>query len=245
MKILVLDIGNTNIVISLNEDDIWIKTSRIRTKDSDVLSQVREVIKPLKVDKCVICSVVPNLTSRIFEFAREVSEKEPLIISKKLALGLDSDSIPAECGSDIICNLVAGHKMFPDSLVTIADFGTAFTTETVNEKGEVLGVTIAPGMMTSVKALYENTAQIPQICLDVPETVLGRNTVASIRAGVYYGFAGQLNSIVKQIEKETGKKPMVIVTGGFSKYIQPFIDFKCVTDINLTLEGAKMACLLN
>ena len=243
--ILVIDIGNTNIVLAFNENSSWIKTIRIRTKDADAFSQVREHLKNCKVEKCVISSVVPSLTSRIFDMAEEVSQTKPLLITLKINSGLNPESIPPECGSDIICNLLEGHKRFPDSLVTVADFGTAFTTETVDENGNVLGVTIAPGMMTSVKALYENTAQIPEVCLDVPETVLGRNTVASIRAGVFYGFAGQLTSIVKQIRKETGKTPVVIVTGGFSKYIQPFIEFTCITEINLTLEGALSACLMN
>lgn len=242
---LVIDIGNTNVVIALNDGQIWTKVTRIRSKDSDVLTQIREVVKNCREQDSVISSVVPNMTSRVIDIVRNVSEAEPLVISRKIKTGLDSASIPQECGSDIICNLIAAHKYFPDSVVTVADFGTAFTTATVNEKGQVLGVTIAPGMMTSVKALYENTAQIPQICLDVPDTVLGTDTVTAIRAGVFYGFSGQLEAIVRQIKKETSSEPKVLVTGGFSKYIKPFLGFDCTADIYLTLEGAKTACELN
>ena len=118
------------------------------------------------------------------------------------------------------------------------------TTETVSPKGEVLGVTIGPGMMTSVKALFESAAQIPEIRLDIPDTVLGRDTVASIRAGVIYGFIGQLKGIVDQVEKEVGHKVVVIATGGFSRYLEGYI-YVNKADVKHTLEGARIACLLN
>ena len=169
---------------------------------------------------------------------------EPLVITRDIETGLVKESIPEELGADILCNLIAAHHLYPNEYVTVADFGTAFTTETVSPEGKVLGVTIGPGMMTSVKALFESAAQLPEIRLDIPSTVLGRDTVASIRAGVIYGFMGQLKGIVEQVEKEVGHKVIVIATGGFSRYLEGYI-YVNKADVKHTLEGARIACLLN
>ena len=126
----------------------------------------------------------------------------------------------------------------------MADFGTAFTTETISPEGRVLGVTIGPGIMTSVKALFENTAQLPEIRLDLPKSVLGLNTIDAIRAGVLYGFTGQITAIVGEIEKELGTKVKVIATGGFSRYVTGFVHVDRA-DINHTLEGARLICEMN
>ena len=243
--ILVFDVGNTNIVIARHDGNAWVKNERFRTKDADVLKQVRDSLANSEFEDSVISSVVPSLTSRISDIAKAVTGKEPLLVSRNIKTGFDSNSIPVELGADIICNLIAAHNLFPDKVATVADFGTAFTTETISAEGKVLGVTIAPGIMTSVKALHENTAQIPQICLDIPTTVLAKDTVSAIRAGVYYGFCGQLSGVLERIEMETGVKPQVLVTGGFSKYIKSLMNFDAFCDINLTIEGARLALLFN
>lgn len=245
MKTLVFDIGNTNTVIALHDGSSWVFNERVKTKDNDMTWQIWLLVRDLKADKAVISSVVPSLTNRVCDIAKSITNNEVLIISNRINTGLDNPSIPEECGSDIICNLIAAHHYFPDKYVTVADFGTAFTTETVSPLGKVLGVTIAPGMMTSVKALFENTAQIPQIRLDLPNTVLGRDTVSSIRAGVLYGFPGQLNAILERIEQELDSKVFLIATGGFAKFIKPYVDRVDLVDINFTIEGARLACMMN
>ena len=243
-RILGIDIGNTNISISIHDGKKWGDELRVKTKNKKAVSEVTAILKGIKCDKAVLSSVVPNLTGSVFEAVRKTVGLEPLVITKDIETGLVKESIPEELGSDILCNLIAAHSMYPNEYVTVADFGTAFTTETVSPKGEVLGVTIGPGMMTSVKALFESAAQIPEIRLDIPETVMGRDTVASIRAGVIYGFIGQLTGIVEEIEKEVGHKVIVIATGGFSRYLEGYI-YVNKADVKHTLEGARIACLLN
>lgn len=242
--LLAVDIGNTNIVLCLHDGSQWGDTIRVKTKSPKAVSEVTEHIKALSFDRAVVSSVVPNLTGSVVESIRVHGNVNPVVVSKDIETGLDRDSIPDELGADILCNLIAAHQMYPTEYVTIADFGTAFTTETVSPEGKVLGVSIGPGMMTSVKALFENAAQLPQIRLDIPETVLGRDTVASIRAGVLFGFVGQLKGIVEQIEKEIGQKVVLIATGGFSKYLDGFITVNR-SDVKHTLEGARIACDLN
>ena len=242
--LLAIDIGNTNIVMSLHDGKNWGEVIRVKTKNKNAVNEVRSHLETLEFERAVISSVVPNIAGSVIEAVKERSGKTPVVVGKNIETGLNRDSIPDELGSDILCNLIAAHKMYPNEYVTVADFGTAFTTETVSPSGDILGVTIGPGMMTSVKALFESAAQIPEIRLDIPNTVMGRDTVASIRAGVIYGFIGQLKAIVDQIENEVGHKVIVIATGGFSKYLEGHI-YVNRADVKHTLEGARMACEMN
>lgn len=243
--LLAIDIGNTNTVLALHDNSSWVVQHRIKTRDFNLEFKLKSFLMENKPDNCIISSVVPNLTDKVSEIVEENCNIECFLINNKIKTGLVQASIPNELGSDILCNLTAAHYFYPDKYVTVADFGTAFTTATVSPNGEVLGVTIAPGMMTSVKALYEKTAQIPIIRLELPETVLGRDTVSSIRAGVVFGFAGQLNAILEQIHKEINTEPFLVITGGFSKYVGPYVKHEHKADIDFTLEGARIAWLLN
>ena len=243
-RILGIDIGNTNIVISVHDGSSWGDEIRVKTRSKKAVSEVSSFLKGIKADKAVLISVVPNLTGSVLEAVRTINGLDSLVITKDIETGLVKESIPEELGADILCNLIAAHHIYPNEYVCVADFGTAFTTETVSPEGKVLGVTIGPGMMTSVKALFASAAQIPEIRLDIPETVLGRDTVASIRAGVIYGFIGQLKGIVEQVEKEVGHKVIVIATGGFSRYLEGYI-YVNKADVKHTLEGARIACMLN
>lgn len=242
--ILAIDIGNTNITMSTHDGTDWGDVVRVKTKSKTCVHEATSKISAMVFNKAVVSSVVPNLTGSIVEAVRDVGGFNPVVIANDIESGLDKSTIPAELGADILCNLIAAHSMYPSEYVLVADFGTAFTTETVSPEGKVLGVTIGPGMMTSVKALFESTAQLPQIRLDIPTTALGRDTVSSIRAGVVYGFMGQLVGIVNQVEKEIGHKLVVIATGGFSKYLEGYI-YVNKADVKHTLEGARIACLLN
>ena len=243
-RILAIDIGNTNIVLSIHDGKQWGDAIRVKTKMATNVEAVRRQLKLLSYEKAVVSSVVPDLTQPVIDAVKDIGGIDPVVIGLDIETGLNKESIPRELGSDILCNLIAAHKLYPNDYVTVADFGTAFTTETVSPEGNVLGVTIGPGMMTSVKALFSAAAQIPEIRLDLPKTVLGRDTVASIRAGVIYGFVGQLKSIVEQVEKEVGHKVVVIATGGFSRYLEGKI-YVNKADVKHTLEGARIACLMN
>lgn len=247
--ILAVDIGNTNIVASVYREDDggegqWLGQRRVKTKSPSAVVEFREAIQDLVYDKAVVSSVVPFLTNNIVYEIRKASGLMPVIVDNKVITGLDNSTIPPELGSDIICNLVAGHRLYPNDFVTVADFGTAFTTGTVSPEGKVLGVTIGPGIMTSVKALFDNTAQLPEIRLDLPKSVLGLNTIEAIRAGVLYGFTGQITAIVNEIEKELGHKVKVIATGGFSRYVTDFVRVDRA-DLNHTLDGARLVCQMN
>jgi len=247
--LLAVDIGNTNIVVALYGSHGWCNLKRVKSKSSTAIKEFRDVVlniarSNVSCEKAVVSSVVPSLTKDIVSSVREITGCNPVLVSRDVETGLIKDSLPEELGSDLICNMAAAHSVYPNDYVTVADFGTAFTTSTISPEGRVLGVTIGPGMMTSVKALFENTAQLPKIRLDLPKSVLGLNSIDSIRAGVLYGFTGQITAIVAQIEKELGHKVKVIATGGFSRYVTGFVHVDRA-DMAHTLEGARIICELN
>ncbi len=239
--LLIVDIGNTNIAVSLFDDDKILSFDRFKTRDSVSLSQIVSYLQNTDFDNAVISSVVPDLT----EVVASLINKPKLVITKDIESGLIKESIPCELGSDILCNLIAAHHFYPDEYVTVADFGTAFTTETVSPEGKVLGVTIAPGIWTSIKSLFSNTAQIPPIMLDMPQTVLGLDTVSSVRAGVVFGAKGQLEAILNQIEKEIGHSVKLVLTGGLSKYISTILKREHIADVYWTLTGERLAFEMN
>lgn len=239
--LFIVDIGNTNICVSLHDGNMVLSTCRFKTRDSNTLSQFVSYVQTLDFDNAVISSVVPDLT----DVVASLIKKPTLIINNEIETGLVKESIPKELGSDILCNLIQAHHVYPENYVTVADFGTAFTTETVSPDGRVLGVTIAPGIWTSIKSLFSNTAQIPPIMLDMPQTVLGLDTVQSVRAGVVYGAKGQLEAIVNRIEEEVGHEVKLVLTGGLSKYISTILQREHISDVNWTISGAKLAFDLN
>ena len=127
----------------------------------------------------------------------------------------------------------------------VVDFGTALTFSTVNSKGEVLGVAIAPGLVTAVNSLFGSTAQLPQVELKLPNTVIGRDSMTSIRAGIMEGFAGMVETIIRKTEEETGSPLYVMATGGLSSTISKIIPRIDELDTLITLKGLGLIASLN
>ena len=247
--LLVVDIGNTNVVIALHDGSSWVADWRIHSdvnKTSDeyfviiesMLNQPKADFK--HIDSSIICSVVPNLTRSFEKVVKAVSNTKPIMVSHETSANISRASIPPELGYDLLSNAVAGHYMYPNNTVMIIDFGTALTFTTVNEKGEILGASIAPGLITAVNSLFNNTAQIPQVQLKVPTTAIGRDSDESIRSGIMFGFAGLVDSMICRTSKELNCEIKVIITGGLSQTIAPLLHQ--VDDIRPkhTLDGLKI-----
>ena len=190
-------------------------------------------------------AVVPNLTLSIQKNVKRLFNKEALLVTHDVSTGLVRSSIPGELGSDLLCNLAYAHYLKPDDTVMTVDFGTALTFSTVSRDGQVLGVAIVPGLLTSVHALFGATAQLPQVDLRIPSSALGRSSEDSIRAGIMYGYAGLVNSIIEKTEEETGEKLFIIATGGLSKTISPLIPRIDMLDKLHTLNGLRLIASLN
>ncbi|AEC01851.1 type III pantothenate kinase [Parasphaerochaeta coccoides] len=251
---LAVDIGNTNIVMSFHDGKQWGRTWRIHTdtkKTSDEYLVIMETLwensgfDRTAVRHAAISSVVPNLTRAIQKDIQRIFSISPLMLSMQVKTGLDMSTVPSEIGQDIMCNLAAAHQMFPDRVAMTLDCGTAMTFSTVDEKGRVLGVAILPGLVTAVNALFGNTAQLPQVELKIPTSVLGRNTVDSIRAGIMLGYIEMIDGMIERTEKELGKKIAVIATGGLSSTIASEIPRIDVLAPNHTLDGLRLISEMN
>ncbi|MGYP002516298421 len=252
--LITVDIGNTNIVIAAVDNGKWLFDFRVCTDEKKTSDEYFVIFNSLlkttgidfdNVEKVIISSVVPFLSRSIEKNMKRIFNQDPIIVTHDVNTGLDKDSIPAELGSDLLCNLAYGHYAHKNKSVMIIDFGTALTFSTVNMHGEVKGVAIAPGLVTAVNALFGNTAQLPQVELKIPESVLGRDSQSSIRAGIMMGYAGMVDSIIKRSEEELGEKLYVIATGGLSKTISPLIKRIDYIDGFHTLRGLALIAELN
>jgi type III pantothenate kinase len=133
----------------------------------------------------------------------------------------------------------------PNQPVVVVDFGTALTLTTVDSDGAVLGASIAPGLITAVNALFGNTAQLPQVELKIPQTVIGRNSQESIRSGIMFGYAGMVKAIIERTEQELGCEVFVIATGGLSQTIAPLIERINQISAMHTMDGLRLISELN
>lgn len=247
--ILALDVGNTNITIGLFQRSKLIATWRIatnveRTEDElwlhvqhfhDQLGKTPEGIQGV-----VISSVVPHLTNALKRMVEKYLRTRPLIISGKLDLGIKvlTDD-PSAVGADRLCGSVAAFTKYGGPVIVI-DFGTATTFDAVTKKGEYLGGVIAPGLETSARALSRRAAMLPEIDLQFPDSIIGKNTRVSMQAGVMFGSIEATEGIIRRIRRAIGKHATVVATGGHAQLIAEMTgEIKYVEPI-LVLEGARL-----
>lgn len=248
--ILVFDVGNTNIVLGIYEGNKLLEFWRIATdmqKTADeygiLIKQlfVHESYKPEGVEAVVISSVVPTIMYTLEHMTRKYFNKEALVVGPGVKTGMNIKyDNPKEVGADRIVNAVAGYELYGGPLI-IVDFGTATTYCAISKNGEYLGGAISPGVRISMDALYQRTAKLPRVELVKPETVICKNTVNSIQSGVFHGYVGQVEYIVRKMKKELGAENVkVIATGGLSKLIASETESIDVVNGLLTLEGLRI-----
>jgi type III pantothenate kinase len=248
--ILVIDVGNTNIVLGIYEGKRLVNFWRVKTdseKTSDeygaVIYQLFELngFKFSDIEAVVISSVVPTIMYTLEHMARKYFAREPLIIGPGIKTGINIKyDNPKEVGADRIVNAVAAYELYGGPLI-IVDFGTATTYCAITRNGEYLGGAISPGVRISMDALFERTAKLPRVEIIKPGAVICKNTVNSIQAGVIYGYIGQVDYIVKRMKKELGEPDAkVVATGGLSKLIAS--ESETIDTVNglLTLEGLRI-----
>ena len=241
-----VDIGNSNVVIGLNLDNEWIKIYRLSTKKNFTYWSFQKKLKkiidlndfnPSHIDKIVISSVVPTLTDIVKISCSDMLCKDIYIVKPNSvnSLKILIDDIN-EIGTDLLSNAVQASKLYDDNIIVV-DFGTALTFTAVSNNNELLGVNIVPGLKTAINSLYKNTANLPVINLDVPEKVIGKNTVKSIQSGIMYGYIGLIKEIIYQIKNELVGETKVIATGGLSKFAKPLKNQFNDIIPTLTLDG--------
>jgi type III pantothenate kinase len=246
---LAIDVGNSDITLGVLDHDHWKPVWRMPAaaeltalyyshKIADTLFE--NSISRESIPFAVVSSVVPGLTTKIVDACHSLFEKV-ILVAPEIYRNLPIKVLnPYEIGSDLVCNAVAAYEMFHQRCVVV-DFGTALTFTAISDDGEILGVAIAPGLKTAIKALSQNTARLFDVPLEVPESVLGKGTVHAIQAGVLVGYEGMVRHVVGQIKKELNSPEInVVATGGMSSLIPPLKDVFTRVDANLTLSGLRI-----
>jgi len=229
--ILTVDLGNSNIVFGVFENDnlkksMRIKTDKNRSSDEYHMSMISlfntKKIEIEKIEGAIISSVVPSLTQVLSEAIFQIINRYPLIVGPGVKTGLPIRTDNAnEVGADLICGSVGAKEKFGYPLL-IVDFGTATKIDVIDNNGAFCGCVIAPGLKVSTEALVNVASQLPQINYIAPKKIVGKNTPDSMNSGSVYGHAFMIDSFIENIEKELGYKCGVIATGGLAKQIIPF-----------------------
>jgi type III pantothenate kinase len=247
--VLVFDIGNTNIVLGVYRSKglvaHWrLSTSRNRTSDEygiilrDLFATSGIEMKSIKA--VVISTVVPPLTFTLDNMCQKYFDLSPMVVGPGIKTGLSIRyENPREVGADRIVNAVAGFELYGGPLI-IVDFGTATTFCAISERGEYLGGAIAPGISISTEALFARAAKLPRVEVVKPSGIIGKNTVCSMQAGIFYGFVGQVDEIVRRMKKELGEETKVIATGGMARLIAQESSTIERVDSFLTLTGLRL-----
>ena len=188
----------------------------------------------------IVSSVVPPALFPIEALCRDYLGHEPLIVGPGIKTGIAVlyDN-PREVGADRIVNAIAAHARFPQGAVVV-DFGTATTFDVVTPRGEYAGGIIAPGLTVSADALYSRTAKLPRVEISRPRTAIGKNTVASIQAGLVFGYAGLVDALVSRIRGEIDFSPRIVATGGLAPLVAAESKTIDECDDLLTLDGLRL-----
>lgn len=247
--LLVIDIGNTNIVFGIAKGDEWIANWRIQTDDKKTSDEYEVIFRSLlwqgqaaghEIKSIVLSSVVPNLNQPIIDMLTNLFKLSPIILGPDIYPKLPIKSLnPYQIGSDLMANSLAAYTMYGE-FVTVIDFGTALTFTTVGTEGIIRGVAIAPGMNTAVNALAGKTAQLPRVHLKSPPSVLGQNTTHAIQSGIVLGYAGLVESMIGRINAELEREVTVVATGGLCKIMAPIIPVINHVEPLLTLNGLRL-----
>ena len=253
IMILLIDVGNTNIVMGVHDgtsiiSDFRLSTNSMKTSDEisiDVISLFKlNNLDIGNIDGVIISSVVPNVMYSLENMVRKVFKIRPIVVGAGVKTGINvKTDNPKEVGADRIVNAVAASEKYKRSLIII-DFGTATTFCSVKEDGTYAGGIIAPGIKISADALFEKAAKLPRIELLKPEKVIGKNTVVSMQSGLVNGYIGLVEHLVELMKAEMmddgESEPFVVATGGLSRLINQSTDCIDALEPNLTLEGLKL-----
>ena len=250
--LLVVDVGNTQThfgVFAAGKDEVaehW-RFATVRESTGDELGAALSNLLGLRglsfsdVRSSIVSSTVPQLSEQWTQVADRYLGHEMLVVgpSVKTGMPIRMDN-PHEVGADRLVNAVAAYERVKGTCVVV-DFGTAITYDAVSSAGEYLGGIITPGAEISIDALYERAAKLPKVEIAEPRALIGKSTVEAIRSGIAFGFAGQVEGIVRRLRRELGEQTTVIATGGLARVVVPFIR-ETIDEVDdlLTLVGLRL-----
>jgi type III pantothenate kinase len=250
--LLVVDVGNTQTHFGVfppgsnTVSEHW-RFATVRDSTGDELGAKLANLLALRglsfedVNRSIVSSTVPQLSEQWTQMAMRYLGHEMLVVGPSIRTGMPIRiDNPREVGADRLVNAVAAYDRF-ESTCVVVDFGTAITYDAVSAAGEYLGGIITPGAEISIDALYERAAKLPKVELAEPRALIGKSTVDAIRSGIVYGFAGQVEGIVRRLRGELGPDTTVIATGGLARALVPFIR-ETIDEVDdfLTLIGLRL-----
>ncbi len=247
--VFVMDVGNTQTTVALFQGQTLVHCWRLSTARRRTPDEWGALIKSLfhihdldmdDVKGVAVSSVVPPADGPLREMIRRYFNREPLFVAPGIKTGVHIlyDN-PTEVGADRIVNAVAAQVRYGLPAIVV-DFGTATTFDMLDEGGHYLGGVIAPGLGISAEALFERTAKLPKVELARPKKVIGKSTVASMQSGLYWGYVGLVEGILRRMKREFGTVKTVMATGGLAPLIArdcPSVDS---VDETLTLDGLRI-----
>ena len=246
--LLAVDVGNTNIALGVYRDSALVADWRIRTQLGRTADEYGMLIRELleytglefkDIKGIAISNVVPPAMSALLETCRKFFGFDPYVVDP------ENETVPiryeprSDVGADRIVNAVAAFALYGGPVIVV-DFGTATTFDAISDTGEYLGGAIAPGIGISMEALFRTAARLPRIDLVRPPSAIGTTTETSMQAGVLFGFAGQVDEMVRRFKRELGEDSKVIATGGLAELIAPETRTVQIVNRLLTLEGLRL-----
>lgn len=246
--LLAIDAGNTNITLGLFKGEELVVLWRLQTEheksSDDYAAQLKELFSSAGIDlkevrAVVVASVVPLLNQTLQRVADANFQLTPLFVDHENAgLKIFYDQ-PSDLGADRIVDAVAAVAKHGAPCIVV-DFGTATTFNAINASGEFIGGAISPGLNTCADALFVRTAKLPRVEFAPPEKVIATSTIGAIQSGLYHGYAGLVDGILKQMLQAMGGEPRVIATGGLASLIAGASQHIELVDETLTLEGLRL-----
>lgn len=247
--LLVLDVGNTNTVLGVYEDNRLLTRWRLTTERDRTVDEYGILCRnlftfagldPTSITAIAISSVVPPLNFTLYKMALSYFHIEPLFVDPKsnAGIGIDYDT-PQDVGADRVVNAVAAYQKYGGPCIVV-DFGTATTFDAIADNGDYLGGVITPGINISSEALFQRASRLPRVEIRRPERVVGKSTIGSIQSGLYFGYIGLVDGILRRMVEELGPQKAIIATGGLAPLIGRGSELIGVVDDDLTLEGLKL-----
>jgi len=247
--LLALDVGNTNITVGIFEGSRLADCRRLRTVRDQTSDEWGILLTNLfalaaidihSVTGVIVSSVVPPLNASLAEMSERYFHRKPEFVSHNTQTGIRIlIDHPQELGADRLVNSVAAFAKYGGPCIVV-DLGTAITFDAVSAAGEYLGGVIAAGVGISVEALFNKTARLPYVDFAQPASVIGKNTVASMQSGLYYGAIGAIDGIITRLMTELGAQTKIVATGGQAHLLARNSQYLKILDDNLTLDGLRI-----